>query len=65
MENKMNDQNKNNSLESDNAHLIEQLRVQPGFENCTEEQLQNMAADIKELALLLHQLANLEDSTEE
>lgn len=61
MENNMNlnDNNGNNKPENDHQYLIEALRLFPNLQNCTEEELQHLAAGIKEMALLLRQLENV------
>lgn len=60
----MHDNNCNLSREEENANIIKIIRAQPEFEKCSETEIQVLAASLKELSLLIYELASQNDSSE-
>ncbi len=58
-----NDNNCNRSREEEYANIINIIRAQPEFEKCSETEIQVLAASLKELSLLIYELASQSDST--
>lgn len=65
MKNKMNDSHGNNHSEGNYQYLVDVLRTFPKLQDCDDEELQLLAEGIRELSLLIHQLANQADSSDE
>ena len=60
---KINDNNCNLNREDEYANIIKIIRAQPEFEKCSETEIQVLAASLKELSLLIYELASQSDST--
>ena len=58
-----NDNNCNRSREEEYANIINIIRAQPEFEHFSETEIQVLAASLKELSLLIYELASQSDST--
>lgn len=61
----MNDNNGEQNREGEYQHILDALRMHPDLEKCTEAELHELASSIKEMALLLYQLKEMEDSSGE